>query len=472
MYEGSTKNTVWINDGNENKLISRDNLQDFLEKGYYLGQVKDRVMVHNQDETKRVKLSDLDFYLSQGFILGSGLTSNMFGKKWVCKDDKFIVIDASELESYLKDGWQNGRPIAASKGKIWIHKDDELTYIDPCELEDYIEQGWHAGKTDEKFFINNGVESKYVNGDEYKLYYKDWKLGTATRGRVSSVEIKFKDLLEENDIKYEMHFYLPSESRKYYFDFKVGNILIELNPTITHNSTWAPFGDTTPADYHYLKTKAAVEKGYQCINIWDWDNIDVLLSLLKPRRRVYARKCELKEVNKKEAEEFINKNHFQGYARDSVRLGLYHSGSLVSIMTFGKPRYNKKYEYELIRYCSNCEVVGGAEKLFTNFKRMYNPQSIISYCDMSKFTGKTYEKLGFKDDGFSIGKHWYNMKSKKHITDNLLRQQGFDRLFGTSYGKGTSNEQLMLNAGFLEIYDCGQRRWRIRYECFNYCRPR
>lgn len=52
------------------------------------------------------------------------------------------------------------------------------------------------------------------------------------------------------------------------------------------------------------------------------------------------------------------------------------------------------------------------------------------------------------------------MKSKKHITDNLLRQQGFDRLFGTSYGKGTSNEQLMLDAGFLEIYDCGQKKWR------------
>lgn len=50
----------------------------------------------------------------------------------------------------------------------------------------------------------------------------------------------------------------------------------------------------------------------------------------------------------------------------------------------------------------------------------------------------------------------YNTKTNQHITDNLLRQQGFDRLFKTNYGKGTSNEQLMLENGFVEIYDAGQ----------------
>ena len=48
------------------------------------------------------------------------------------------------------------------------------------------------------------------------------------------------------------------------------------------------------------------------------------------------------------------------------------------------------------------------------------------------------------------------MNTKQHITDNLLRQRGFDQLFKTDYGKGISNEELMLNAKFVEIYDCGQ----------------
>ena len=65
-------------------------------------------------------------------------------------------------------------------------------------------------------------------------------------------------------------------------------------------------------------------------------------------------------------------------------------------MTFGKPRYNKKYDYELIRYCSSKNIVGGVEKLFNYFLKNIEFNIIISYCDLSKFEGNTYIKLGFK----------------------------------------------------------------------------
>ena len=127
-------------------------------------------------------------------------------------------------------------------------------------------------------------------------------------------------------------------------------------------------------------------------------------------------------------------------------------------MTFGKPRYNKKYEYELLRLCSHPDyiVVGGASKIFKHFIKNYNPKSIISYCDISKFSGEVYTSLGFTLLGNPRpSKHWYNEEFDKHITDNFLRQRGFDQLFGTDFGKGISNEDLMHLAGFLEIYDCG-----------------
>ena len=47
-------------------------------------------------------------------------------------------------------------------------------------------------------------------------------------------------------------------------------------------------------------------------------------------------------------------------------------------------------------------------------------------------------------------------KGSKVITDALLRQRGYDQLFGTSYGKGTSNEELMVQHGWRTVYDCGQ----------------
>ena len=40
-------------------------------------------------------------------------------------------------------------------------------------------------------------------------------------------------------------------------------------------------------------------------------------------------------------------------------------------------------------------------------------------------------------------KHWYHLNSKRHITDNLLRQRGYDQLFNTNYGKNTSNKDLI-----------------------------
>ena len=263
----------------------------------------------------------------------------------------------------------------------------------------------------------------------------------------------FANLLNTNDIDFEREFPLIRKV----FDFKVGKNLIEINPSATHNSTWGIFTqEGVDKYYHRDKSQLAEDNGYRCIHVWDWDDIDKIIMQLKPRETVYARKCEVRDVDLSTTREYLNTYHLQGYARDSIRLGLYYDDELVSIMTFGKPRYNKNYEYELIRYCSSYNVVGGAEKLFSYFVKHYDPQSIISYCDWSKFNGDVYIKLGFTFKGYSIGKHWYNMKTGKHITDNLLRQRGFDQLFGTNYGKGTSNEVLMLEAGFVEIFDAGQ----------------
>lgn len=131
-------------------------------------------------------------------------------------------------------------------------------------------------------------------------------------------------------------------------------------------------------------------------------------------------------------------------------------------MTFGKPRYNKKYEYELLRLCYHPDylVVGGAEKMFSYFIQTYQPENIISYCDNSKFGGNVYKKLGFLQSKESKpSRHWFNIKTHIHITDNLLRQRGFDQLFNTSFGKGSNNDNLMRDSGFVEIYDSGQSAW-------------
>lgn len=297
--------------------------------------------------------------------------------------------------------------------------------------------------------IKQTLLEKYEVDNAYKLA-SDYQTN-------SKVNQRFEDLLSQNGISIRSR-ELNLGNKRYDFEL-AGNVLLEINPWPFHNVSWCPVTRAQPLDknYHKQKSEIAQENGYFCVHIWDWDDPLKVMALLKSRPTVGARECDLKEVSKAEAQLFLESHHLQGYARDKVRLGLYHQGSLVSLMTFDKPRYNKKYEWELVRYCSIYRVQGGAERLLHRFCEVYQPSSIVSYCDKSKFKGLLYQHLGFNLVRVSApAAHWYNIKTKQHLTDNLVRQRGFDQLFGTSYGKGFSNRELLLEHGFVEIYDCGQ----------------
>lgn len=275
--------------------------------------------------------------------------------------------------------------------------------------------------------------------------------------KISKINKEFSDRLTSLNINNDLEFSIGHKS----YDIKVDNTLIEIDPTFTHNTSLPAFSNEhISIDYHLNKTKLANENGFNCIHVFDWDDKDKIINMFLPKSILYARQCEVKEISLKEANDFLNLYHLQnGLMKQDVCLGLFYNDSLVEVMTFGKPRYNKNYDYELLRLCTHKDykVTGGTKKLFKYFLDNYKPNSIISYCDKSKFSGEVYTRLGFTLKGEAKpSRHWYNIKEKKHITDNLLRQRGFDQLFGTNYGKGTSNDELMLEHNFVEVYDCGQ----------------
>lgn len=326
----------------------------------------------------------------------------------------------------------------------------------------------------EKYGVDNIMHSskyqrkvKQTMFDKYKVtsgFLTPNAIKSHKQGTISKINKKCAEELKQitnKQIKLEKPIF------KYIYDIQLGeNILIDINPTISHNVYISyPYllkvvKDNIPIskEYHLDRLKTAVENGYDLISVFDWDDWEKIKYLLQDKETLYARKLEIKEVDKKECNEFLNNYHLQNSCNgQEIRLGLYKDNELIEIMTFGKPRYNKNYEWELLRLCTKPEykVVGGAEKLFKHFIELVNPKSIISYCDNSKFSGEVYTRLGFIQKGKpSPSLHW--SKGSEHITDNLLRQRGFDQLFNTNYGKGTSNEELMIEHGWLPIYDCGQ----------------
>lgn len=402
----------------------------------------------------------------------------------VSKVNKEDLIQYYEIENHYLDetaeyfGLSNGEFIKLIN-YFDIHKSTEshVKNIKKSKLDKYGDENYNnRGKAEETCIDRYGVCNPSQNEDVLKKMRNTWEShgfdhpmhvdeikqkvidSTVLYNNDSIPNKHFSELFTSNNIEFKQEKILS----KFRYDFQIGSNFIEINPSATHNSTWGIFGEPKEKDYHYNKTKLAKDNGYRCINVWDWDDENKIISLLLPRETIYARKCTLKEVDKLEAKKFIDDYHLQGYTKDNIRLGLYYNDELVSIMTFDKPRYNKNYEYELIRYCSSKKVIGGAEKLFKHFIIKYNPKAVISYCDYSKFTGNTYIKLGFNFKNVSVGCHWYNPKTKRHITDNLLRARGVDQLLGTNYGKGTDNKELMRLNGFVEIYDAGQAvyEWR------------
>lgn len=283
------------------------------------------------------------------------------------------------------------------------------------------------------------------------------------QGRIiSNINIKVGHKIEDLGLEYSFEKKLGNRS----YDICIDSIrtLIEINPTYTHNTHGNHWGEGLDPSYHIEKTRIAQAHGYRCIHIFDWDDIDRVVRLLAPTKKIYARDCSIYKIYPKYGDSFLNDNHLQGTCRgQTLYLGLVKDKKLYQIITFGKPRYDKKHDVELLRLCTleGYTVVGGSSKLFSFATKRFGLNNIISYCDISKFSGDVYTKIGMKKIRTSPPQEVWSRDGDK-ITANLLRQRGYDQLFKTNYGKGTSNEQLMLEHGWLPVHDCGQAVYEFK----------
>ena len=289
----------------------------------------------------------------------------------------------------------------------------------------------------------------YVLTDEYRK---------SDHFRISKTNEAFRQRLEHANIEYEMEFKI--ELKCYDFYLPKSKTLIEINPTYTHNiigNHWNKNG--LPADYHRIKTQLATTNGFRCINIWDWDNEDKIMQMLhSPENRVHARECTIYRINPLIGDEFLNKYHLQNSCKGQLLyLGLVYQDELVLLMTFGKPRYSKSHYVELLRFCCNPKyrVVGGVSRLFSYATSEYGLHNIVTYCDLSKFTGRTYELIGMHLDRISPPQEIWS-KGDKKLTANLLRKHGYEQLLHEPLNGVLSNEQALLQDGWLPVYDCGQ----------------
>lgn len=272
---------------------------------------------------------------------------------------------------------------------------------------------------------------------------------------------------------YELDIYLP--------EF---NFAIECNPASTHNSTvdtWDNSKQPMAYNYHKMKTDLCEDRGIFLFHIFGYDwmwHKDVIKSMLlnvlgQCSEKLYARNCDIRLVNSKDASAFLNTNHRQGAAGSSIKLGLYHSDELVSLMTFSKMRNtigtgseDLSDCYELVRFCStiNTSVVGGASKLFKYFVKNYHPTRIRSFSDRAHTKGSLYQTLGFKELRRSDpGYVWVNLyNDRPYHRYNAQKQNIREFLQDDSIDLSKTEREIMSSHGFVQVFDSGTITWEWR----------
>ena len=277
-----------------------------------------------------------------------------------------------------------------------------------------------------------------------------------------NLEVQFKGLLDDNNIHYlrrDRSTIGPEEIDFLLDEYKIG---IEINDLASHNIK------CKSQDYHINKVLNAAAKGVRLIHIWEWElTNDALWSRLSNwilnicntnKTRIFARNCDIRLVPLEEEKDFLDTYHLQGYIKSELCYGLYYNNELIQLMSFTKSRYNKNYEWELLRLCTKYgyTLVGGSNKLIQQFITTSNPKSIISYCDLSKFTGKVYEDMNFKlIKRNQPSATWYNEETEDYFLHSSLVKKGADKLLGTNFGKGTDNEAIAIQQGYVKVFNCG-----------------
>lgn len=283
-------------------------------------------------------------------------------------------------------------------------------------------------------------------------------------GNRSGYELELSDFLNELKIPHKTNVKIGNDNIEVDVLISDYNLAIEINGLYWHNELFKS------KNFHLNKTLKCEEEGINLIHIFEDEWVykkeivkSVIINKLGlSKDRVYARKCEIKEVDRETSMEFMENNHIQGKVNSSVRVGLYYNNQLVSLMTFSRGRVimgGKKNEWELNRFCNlkNTTIIGGFSKLFKYFIKKYEPDNVISYSDIRLFDGGIYQKNNFNRVSQSKPNYWYVINGLRHYRFNYRKS----KLVKEGYNSNLTEAEIMFNRKIYRIYDCGNVRWEF-----------
>lgn len=246
---------------------------------------------------------------------------------------------------------------------------------------------------------------------------------------------------------------------------------IEYNGIMWHTEV----GGNKSPHYHCDKLENCNKKGVKLISIFEDEyacHKDVVMSKIshilriedKDKKHIYGRNCIVKPCFSYEAEDFLKKNHLQGFSKSTVYLGAYYNDGLIGVMCFKS--VDSDNEWELSRFATDidsiCCGVGG--KLFSYFKKHYNYKTIKSFADRRWTVDKDdnlYTKLGFKLDGITKPDYrYYNPAIDRYMRFHKFAFRKASLLKKhPELNPNMTEWEMARSLGYDRIWDCGLYRY-------------
>lgn len=429
----------------------------YMETGNYWWEQWFDIRLVDDVETKKCpycKWETVDIYNKSGMfethlLKVHGLTKIEYLKEFPQEKDYFVAVDP-----------KTNRQMETNKDKFVVCKvcGKKLARIDAHHLKihnmsklNYIEKYGNSNLSSVSYHNKQSIAA--INSNINMTFTKN-----------SKSELEIKDFVESGGLecRSDRHILNGKEIDIYVPQRRIG---IEYNGNKWHTE-W--FG-RKDKHYHLSKLEECRKDGVGLITIFEDEyelHKEIVLSKIahilnirnNNKPKIYARKCFIKEIYAFTAEDFLNKNHIQGFVKSTLFLGCFYDDNLVGVMSFLKHNNN----WELTRFASDinyvCCGVGG--KLFKYFTSHYDFNEIKSFADRRWTINEKdniYTKLGFNFDGFIKPSYTYYNPSidrfKRFHKFNFRKAKLLKKYPNLDY-RMTETEMAKV-LGYDRIWDCG-----------------
>lgn len=447
------------------------NFLPYFNKGIYRKYCSNKCKANSEQQKTLKKQTCLQKYGTENVFANDQIRQRIqqtniekYGVSHYCKTEEYKQrLQTGDIKRQIADPYKIRKHIFDKMyDKIQTFR-DKLQIIPLFTRDEYTGSGYHK-QYKWKCLV---CETEFEH-----WYYEINKLKCPKCTTHSNIEMTIIDYVAKLPLTFQVNtrtIISPYELDVYFPEKHLG---IEINGLYWHSESTGK-----PRKSHVQKTELCEKNNIRLIQLFA-DEIMYQLPIVKCRlkhilglikRKIYARKCEVKPISVLLKNKFLNKYHIQGKDNSTINLGLHYKNRLVAVMTFSKLRKvlaleHKEGSYELSRFAAinHFVIVGGADKLLKYFERNYQPKTLTTYADRRWSQGDVYYKLGFQLDHISAPSYWYT----KDYYHRIYRFNFRKNILKTKLAKFDPNlsewENMKAN-GYDRIWDCGNMVFTKKY---------